>query len=310
MLRFCYHLVRLSSFFQATVPVHGGPSPIRVVAITQNVSMAVQLLRRALGIMPTCLFPIRGGVWRGTPIPICMALRPIDPMHLVMFDIDGTLTQSCGVDSRCFVDALCEVLGIERIDTDWSNYRHTTDSGIAHEIITEQLGRPARAEELAAVKTSFVRRLRWALDNDPAECQANAGAQDILKWINHQRDFCFAVATGGWSESARMKLANAGLKVPENIFASSDDAVSREGILRIAEARARSAYSVDRFDSITYIGDAVWDLRAAEACKYSFIGVAVGDAARQLREAGAASLVTSFAEGSGFRDLVERKLLV
>ena len=242
--------------------------------------------------------------------PRLLSQGPIGLMHLVMFDIDGTLTQSCGVDSRCFVEALCEVLGIERVDTDWSNHRHTTDSGIAQEIITKQLGRPARAEELAVVKTSFVQRLRFALDNDPAECQANAGAQDILKWINHQRSICFAVATGGWSESARMKLANAGLKVAENIFASSDDAVSREGIMRIAEARARSAYGVGTFDSITYVGDAVWDLRAAETCKYSFIGVADGNGARQLREAGAESLVTSFAEGSGFRDMVERKLLV
>ncbi|MEE8153563.1 MAG: HAD hydrolase-like protein [Phycisphaerales bacterium] len=231
-------------------------------------------------------------------------------MHLVMFDIDGTLTQSCGIDSRCFVDALCEVLCIESIDTDWSNYRHTTDSGIAHEIITKQLGRPACDEELAAVKTSFVQRLRSALDNDPAECQANAGTQEILEWINHHSKLGYAVATGGWSESAHIKLTKAGIKVPKSIIASSDDAVAREKIMRIAERRAIRAYGVDRFESITYVGDAVWDLRAAETCKYSFIGVAVGDAARQLREAGAESLVTSFAEGSGFRDLVERKLFV
>ena len=229
-------------------------------------------------------------------------------MHLVMFDIDGTLTRSCGIDSRCFVDALCEVLGIESIDTDWSNYRHTTDSGIAQEIITKQLGRPACDEELAAVKRSFVQRLRLALDNDPAECQANAGTQEILEWIKNQPRLCFAVATGGWSEGARMKLAKAGLTMAENIFASCDDAVSREGIMRVAEARARSAYGVDRFDSITYVGDAVWDLEAAQTCNYSFIGVGVGDAAGQLRHAGAGALTPSFALGDRFRELIERKL--
>ena len=230
-------------------------------------------------------------------------------MHLVMFDIDGTLTQSCGVDSRCYVDALLEVLGIESIDTDWSTYRHTTDSGIAEEIITKQLGRPAREEELAAVKTSFVQRLQLALDNDPAECQANAGAQEILEWINNQPRFCFAVATGGWSESARIKLANAGLKVADNIFASSDDAVSREGIMRIAEERAHSAYNVNKFDSITYVGDAVWDLKASQACNYSFIGVGVGNAAGQLRYAGVDALIPSFTVGDGFCELIEQKLL-
>lgn len=230
-------------------------------------------------------------------------------MHLVMFDIDGTLTQSCGIDSRCFVDALCEVLGIESIDADWSNYRNTTDSGIVDETITKQLGRPACQEELAAVKTSFVQRLRLALENDPAECQENVGAQEILEWINNEPTLCFAVATGGWSESARMKLAHAGLQVAENIFASSDDAVSREGIMRVAEMRARSAYGVARFDSITYVGDAVWDLEAAQTCNYSFIGVGAGNAAGQLRHAGIGSITPSFAVGDGFRELIEQKLL-
>ena len=230
-------------------------------------------------------------------------------MHLVMFDIDGTLTQSCGVDSRCYVDALLEVLGIESIDTDWSTYRHTTDSGIADEIITKQLGRPALAEELAAIKMSFVQRLRSALANDPVECQAVTGSHEILEWINDQPRFCVAVATGGWSESARMKLAHAGLKVADTIFASSDDAMSRKGIMQIAEARACSAYSVHKFDSITYVGDAVWDLNAAQACNYSFIGIGVGDAAGQLLHAGVDSLIPSFAVGDGFHELLEQKLL-
>lgn len=259
------------------------------------------------GVLPIDIDTCVSGAMRWAPR--LLSQGPIGLMHLVMFDIDGTLTRSCDIDSRCFVDALCEVLGIESIDTDWSNYRHTTDSGIAQEIITKQLGRPARAEELAGVKMSFVQRLSLALDNDPAGCQANAGAQEILEWINNEPKLCFAVATGGWSESARVKLANAGLKVAENILASSDDAVSRAGIMRVAEARARSAYGVDKFDSITYVGDAVWDWQAAQACNYSFIGVGVGDAAGQLRRAGAGSLTPSFAVGDGFRELVEQKLL-
>ena len=79
--------------------------------------------------------------------------------------------------------------------------------------------------------------------------------------------------------------------------------------MRIAEAEARSAYGVDRFGSITYVGDAVWDFEATQACRYSFIGVGVGDAAGQLWHAGAGSPTPSFAERDGFRELIERKLL-
>jgi beta-phosphoglucomutase-like phosphatase (HAD superfamily) len=51
-------------------------------------------------------------------------------MHLVMFDIDGTLTETMKVDEECFVRSFMDVFGFSDIDTDWSHYRHTTDSGI------------------------------------------------------------------------------------------------------------------------------------------------------------------------------------
>ena len=52
-------------------------------------------------------------------------------MKLVVFDIDGTLTQTNEVDSRCFEEALRIVLGIEEFDTCWENYQFVTDSGVA-----------------------------------------------------------------------------------------------------------------------------------------------------------------------------------
>ena len=44
-------------------------------------------------------------------------------MTLVMFDIDGTLTQTYEADEACFVQALREMFGFADIDTDWAGYR-------------------------------------------------------------------------------------------------------------------------------------------------------------------------------------------
>ena len=55
-------------------------------------------------------------------------------MHLVMFDIDGTLTQTMKIDEECFVRSFKDVFGFADIDTDWSRYPHTTDSGIFHDV--------------------------------------------------------------------------------------------------------------------------------------------------------------------------------
>src|SRR6516162_1489083 len=45
-------------------------------------------------------------------------------MRLVIFDIDGTLTQTMKVDADCFVRSLAEVCGFRDVDTDWSGYKH------------------------------------------------------------------------------------------------------------------------------------------------------------------------------------------
>ena len=49
-------------------------------------------------------------------------------MHLVMFDIDGTLTETMKADEECFVRSFKAVFGFADINTDWSHYPRTTDS--------------------------------------------------------------------------------------------------------------------------------------------------------------------------------------
>ena len=55
-------------------------------------------------------------------------------MPLVIFDIDGTLTQTTNADADCFVRSLAEVCGFRDVNTDWSGYKRATDSGVFHEI--------------------------------------------------------------------------------------------------------------------------------------------------------------------------------
>jgi len=47
-------------------------------------------------------------------------------MHIVMFDIDGTITATTAVDSCCFVQAVADILNITDIDTNWASYRNVT----------------------------------------------------------------------------------------------------------------------------------------------------------------------------------------
>ncbi len=61
-----------------------------------------------------------------------------------MFDIDGTLVDSVGFDSRYYADAVRSVLNVE-IDDTWRPYKHVTDSGILEELLaSREFDRPHR----------------------------------------------------------------------------------------------------------------------------------------------------------------------
>jgi hypothetical protein len=84
-------------------------------------------------------------------------------MHLVMFDIDGTLTETMKVDEECFVRSFQDVFGFPDIDADWSHYPRTTDSGIFHDIFTSRIGRSPMPQEVSRFRQHFIQLLTAAL---------------------------------------------------------------------------------------------------------------------------------------------------
>src|SRR5947208_15784946 len=77
-------------------------------------------------------------------------------MRLVIFDIDGTLTQTMKADEECFVRSLAEVCGFDDVDTDWSRYKHATDFGVFREIHKTRTGRLPSPSETSRFRQPFV----------------------------------------------------------------------------------------------------------------------------------------------------------
>ena len=173
-------------------------------------------------------------------------------MHHVMFDIDGTLVKSYDLDSRCYIDSIMEVTGV-RVDSDWSKYRHVTDSGILEEIIKVN-GLSNRQELQEKVKTVFM-------------VQEIPGAGSFLKLLNSMSDITVSLATGGWHESAVLKLSSAGIDCSSLPLASSNDNMSRTEIMKVAVSRAAKAKNCP----CTYFGDGIWDKRACKELGFNFV---------------------------------------
>jgi phosphoglycolate phosphatase-like HAD superfamily hydrolase len=57
---------------------------------------------------------------------------------------------------------------------------------------------------------------------------------------------------------------------------------------------------------VVYIGDGVWEVRAAKALGLGFLGVAVGDRAGRLAEEGASCVVPDFGDPVRVVECLER----
>ena len=145
--------------------------------------------------------------------------------------------------------------------------------------------------------------LEVALVNKNPRAYQIPGSGEILSILGKSFDFAAALATGGLRVSAELKLRSANLLNPFIPLASSNDAVSREEIIRIAARRAAEKYAT-QFAKFTYVGDGVWDAKAARDVGWRFIGIGSGEQADRLRQAGAGMVIPDYCPSEGFLDLL------
>jgi len=185
-------------------------------------------------------------------------------LHHVMFDIDGTLVLSDEFDSNCYVEAVYEVLGY-RLDTDWTKYSYVSDAGILDQHISEN-GLHAKRDKIHVdVKRAFVDKIANHLKNNPV--QQIPGAAKFINGLRRIENLTLSIATGGWYETALMKLESADIDVADIPIASSNDHFSRTEIMKIAEEKAVGKNRV----ACTYFGDGEWDKRACEELGFNFV---------------------------------------
>ena len=125
-----------------------------------------------------------------------------------------------------------------------------------------------------------------------------AGHPRLLESLGRSGDYRVALATGAWRDSARLKMASAGLCYDDYPAASSDDAFEREAIIKLSAQRATERFG--GFDRSVYIGDGVWDARACRAIGIPFIGIAGDVRAERLTAEGAVKVFPDFTDQDSF----------
>ena len=190
-------------------------------------------------------------------------------MHLVMFDIDGTLIQSNEFDDEFFLKAVSEILGMS-ISSNWEEYQNVTDSGILDEIINKHGGTVDREQVHHRIKARYTELTEQYLEKNSEAVKEVDGANSFILSLKSRENVCIAFATGGWEETAKLKLKAIGVDTEGIAFASSSDEGSRTKIMELAEKRTNPG---TRITSKTYFGDAIWDREACEHLSYGFVAV-------------------------------------
>lgn len=186
-----------------------------------------------------------------------------------MFDIDGTLVDSWGFDSHWYADAIRSVLDVE-IDDTWRPYRHVTDSGILEELLASKPFDRPLDELRAEVKRRFMAAIHARFARKPTPVREIAGAKALIEHLARLPGVRVAIATGGWAESARLKLAAIGIDADTVPHATATDRIERARIMQLAEERALAG---TRWTTRTYFGDGEWDKRACAELGYRFVAI-------------------------------------
>ena len=186
-------------------------------------------------------------------------------MKSIIFDIDGTLIDSMGVDPRLYNSAIEQVLGSVRL-RELNDYEHVTDSGILGQILEEN-GFSDVGRLMADVKDLFMDELNSHIES-AGSFPVIDGALQFFDQARHSPDTRIAIATGCWRESALLKLQTSGFDIEGVPVTTADDSPSRVEIMRAALKMTGGDAK-----AVTYFGDAEWDQRACRDLGWNFIAV-------------------------------------
>src|SRR5262249_62283812 len=118
---------------------------------------------------------------------------------LVLFDLDGTLLKTDGIDWRLYLQAFADVYDLEVRLEECRACRRITDRGVAEELLEQRLGRPVVAEDLRPLHERFVALLHEALPA-PSDALQVQGAAALLERLRGGGPTA-AIATGGGGRS-------------------------------------------------------------------------------------------------------------
>ena len=190
-------------------------------------------------------------------------------MHLIIFDIDGTILDSVDEDDKCFIQTFADLYQLDLGAVAWNDFKHVTDAWMMTTIFEQYFNRAPSAVELNQMKSHYYQ----LLDGVKNRFKAVNNALKFIELLYERTDCIIGFATGGWGANAILKCSSVGLDLERFIFKTSSDHYDRGRIVELVVQEARDRHKLRGFDSITYFGDGLWDYRTTQLLGIDFVGV-------------------------------------
>lgn len=195
-------------------------------------------------------------------------------MHIILFDIDGTLLHSGGAGQGGIERALKLAFGITA-PTDGIPTAGRTDRGIGRDLI-----RFHGLEQTDATFTLLQETYLRVLPEELATRQGGVypGVRELLDRLSRREDVRLGLLTGNYREAAWQKLRHYGLAEHFAFGGFGDDHADRDDVARQALQAAAECHSpqiIDR-EKLWVIGDTLADVRCGRAIGARVIAVATG----------------------------------
>jgi phosphoglycolate phosphatase-like HAD superfamily hydrolase len=192
---------------------------------------------------------------------------------LVVFDIDGTLTNTKSVDDECLQKTFRDLFLMNIEGFDWDKFSHATDWSVSQELYKKQFGNFPSFEDYSKIIDCFTKNLENEKCNCPEKFLAIENASNCIDFLT-SKGYSVAFATGSWEQSAIVKLSSLGIQPYDFSWSNSSKFISREEIMLDA-IHQEELSSQKRFKKIVYFGDGQWDVETCEKLGIPLIGIDV-----------------------------------
>lgn len=207
---------------------------------------------------------------------------------LVLFDVDGTLLLTRGAGVECMGEAMWRHFG-RRVDLGRVSFPGGLDPIIFRDLCVAH-GLEPSAQHHGAFRAIYARLLGELLAAEPGRAYSLPGVSELIDALRATEGLALGLLTGNYPETARLKIAAAGLD-PEHfqVGAFGTDGQERHELCFVARDRhaARVGFEL-AMERVVLIGDTPRDVECALASGARILAVATGRySVAELRAAGA-----------------------